>query len=342
MSHDQRDGNLPPRLRGGVVLPKAAPGRPSLWERVKRLSTRARTIVALVGTVLIGALALVGDSLDLWERTFGTAGDGFIAITHRTDRPDRLPRAFDDSPRWDDGKTQCRDPIFNRPPTLTEQASGSIEEYSPSPGEVGFDQRSRAALPTGMWVHDDVVDIAPESFSIDGFEALGAYHVGDLDVRILLANRTDEELVITGISLAVERRGVPTGTLAHLLGGDPVELTVLSFDLNDPTPVAYGIDDDCERGQPFFDAYVIEVPPRASEVVLVRIRPGDCLCLVRAHVEYWHAGQLREQVVPPADQEPFTVVTGGPGYEYDLVYVTAPGTPTERHDCRRPPLSEFC
>jgi hypothetical protein len=305
--------------------------------------------------MLIGILALVGDSLDLWERTLGAgAWRDSVDVIYRTrgpDPPDRTvpvspePSSLADSPRWDDSVTRCRDSIFNRPPTLTEGRSASEliwGEFSPSDGDVGLDQKSHAALATGVWVHEDVIDIAPELFSIDEFSAMGAYHVGHLDVLVLLANRTDEELVITDISLDVERLPVPTGTAAHDLGGDPVELTVLDFDLNDSVPVAYGIDDDCNRGEPFFDTYVFEVAPRASEVVLVRLGPGDCLCLVRANIEFWHAGELQERVVPPADEAPFAVVAGGAGYEYEMVYVTSAGVTTDKHDCRQESSSELC
>jgi hypothetical protein len=114
MSDDYRDQDLPPNLRGGVILPDVPrrSRRPSLRERAKRLSTQGRTVIALVSTMLIGILALVGDSLDLWERTLGAgAWRDSVDVIYRTrgpDPPDRTvpvspePSSVADSPRWDD------------------------------------------------------------------------------------------------------------------------------------------------------------------------------------------------------------------------------------------------
>jgi len=297
--------------------------------------------VAIAGAALVGLVTLIGGAIDLWDRL---SGPGRIEVTHSVGPADP---ADDDRPHWSDRETECRDSIFDEPPVLTREPMEGFDTFAPSEGDIGLDQRALGSLATQPWVHEQIIDLAPESFSLAEFIDAGAYQAGPQEVHVLISNRTDEDLIVTGISVEVERHNVPTGTIAVQLGGDPTALTVLTFDLGEPSPVAYGINDDCSVGPPFFDEYVFEVGSNDTEVLQAELLPGNCLCLVRLHVEYGHAGEWKSFAVPPADEEPIPVVAGGPGgnHDYDIVYVdtsfSEPPVP-DKHDCRRESVDYFC
>jgi hypothetical protein len=164
---------------------------------------------------------------------------------------------------------------------------------------------------------------------------------GAQEIRVALANRTDEDLVVTDLTLEVERHPAPAGTRMVFLGGDPFALYTISFDLNEDEPVARAIDDDCVHSEPFFARYAFAVDAGAVEIFGVQVTPGDCLCLVRLTVEYWHRGRWQTLTVPEAGADPIPVATVSTE-RYGMVYVEQPAlTPTgeewvlDKHDCRR-------
>jgi len=96
------------------------------------------------------------------------------------------------------------------------------------------------------------------------------------------------------------------------------------------------------HSEPFFarDAFAVEAG--AVEIFGVQMTPGDCLCLVRLTVEYWHRGRWQTLTVPEAGADPIPVAAVSTE-RYGMVYVHPFGEEgvMEKHDCRRE-QSDLC
>ncbi|HEX6685238.1 MAG TPA: hypothetical protein VF062_20775 [Candidatus Limnocylindrales bacterium] len=238
---------------------------------------------------------------------------------------------------WTTAHTKCEDHV-GEPPVLTTPPDPG-EKFTPSEGQVGYDHAYGEGFVNPPWVSEQIVDVDAASFSLDDFIAGGAFSVGSREARVLLVNRTDEPMAVVDMGVEVVRRPVPTGTLAYSPGGDPSPILTISFDLKQTAPVARVVNDDCDPSAPFFDRYFFEVAPKTSDVVHVRLDPGDCFCLVRLKIKYRLGGEWKELTVPEPGKDAIPVVTGGvdSGHKYRMIYIDNSflSKPNEKYDCAR-------
>jgi hypothetical protein len=300
--------------------------------RIATFARRGRVLVAATVAALLAAVGLLNSTFDLWDRIRGTGPGttGTIEVGYRTGEPGRVSRQL-----WHERETGCEPSVPGTGPFLTVPG----RDVEAGGGTVGTGHEQSPVFVLEPLVHEDVIDVDPEGFSRDAFLELGAYVAGSQEIRVVLANRTDEQLVVTDMSLDVERHRPPNGTLMRQPGGDPSPVHVISFDLNEADPVARGIRDDCAPGAPFFARYALVVDPGQTEVFAIELIEADCLCLVRLNIEHWHQGRWRTLTVPDAGSDPIPVTAVSPE-PYRMVYIdnsgfAVDGPPMEKYDCRR-------
>jgi hypothetical protein len=317
---DRADEEAPP--------PPTAPKR-GLLRRVAPLArhTWVRVVAAAAG--LLAVVGLLNATLDLWDRMTG-GPPGSIEVGYETGESGRISRML-----WHDGATACEGVVPAMGPHLF-WPSGEVEQ--PGGGAVGTGYDQSATFTLSPLVHAQVVDIDPDDISRDVFLELGAYVAGDQEVRVILANRTEHQVVVTDMVLDVERRAAPSGTIMVRPGGDPTPLYVISFDLNETEPVARVIDDECRPAGSFFSQYAIVVEPGQVEVFVVELLAGDCLCLVRLHLEYWHDGEWKTLTIPEPPSDPIPVAQVSTE-RFGMVYIDnrslSDNSGVEKYDCRR-------
>lgn len=310
------------------AAPPPAPKR-GLLRRVAPLArhTWVRLVAAAAG--LLAVVGLLNATLDLWDRTAGGTG-GSIEVGFATGESGRVSRML-----WHDGASACEGVVPAMGPHLFWPAS---EVEQPRGGAVGIGHDQSPTFTLSPLVHDQVVDIDPDDISRDVFLELGAYVAGDQEVRVILANRTEHQLVVTDVVLDVERRPTPHGTILVRPGGDPTPLYVISFDLNEAEPVARVIDDECRHTGSFFSQYAIVVEPGQVEVFVVELLAGDCLCLVRMDLELWHDGEWKTLTIPEPPSDPIAV-TQLSTERYGMLYIDnrslSDDLGVEKYDCRR-------
>jgi hypothetical protein len=322
------------RFRGAFILRPASPSPPrSRRQRITAFFKRTRVLVAAAVAALLTAVGLLNASLDLWGRTRGPepSPSGTVDIGYQTFPPELANRAL-----WRDGGTGCVEPIFGEQLHLFQEPYPSFDP-EPGEGEIGVGNELDQVFSTANLVHPEVIDVDPNGFDRAAFLARGAYVAGNQAVSVILANRTAEQLVVTDMTLEVERHPPPSGTSMYFPGGDPRELNIIVFDLQEENPVARVVGDDCSPGAPFFAQYAFVVDAGDTELFRVELIPTDCLCLVRLHIHYWHRGQRQTLTLPEEPSERFPV-TDNHSQRYQMLYVdnTADitGGRMEKYDCR--------
>ena len=324
----ESDGGDDHRFRGAYVL-RPASRPPGPGRRIAAFARRGRVLVAATVAALLAAVGLLSSTFDLWDRIRGTGPEttSTIEVGFRTGEPGRVSRQL-----WHEGETGCES-LTSGPPRLT-VPDGDVEAGDGAVG-IGHEQRDKSGIQP--LVHEDVIDVDPDSFSWEAFLELGAYVSGTQQIHVVLANRTDEQLVVTDMSLDVERHRPPNGTIMVRPGGGPSPLHVISFDLNEADPVARGIRDDCAPGAPFFARYALVVDPGQTEVFAVELIEAGCLCLVRLNIEHWHRGQWRTLTVPDAGSDPIPVTAVSPE-PYRMYYIDNAGCASP---CARQPMEKY-
>jgi hypothetical protein len=323
-----------PRFRGAFILRPASPPPPrSRTQRVTAFFKRTRVLVAAGVAALLTVVGLLNASLDLWGRTRGPepSPSGSVQIGFQT-----VPPGLTDRTLWRDGGTGCVEMVSGEQLHLFQEPFPSFDP-EPGEGEIGVGNELDQVFSTAGLIHPEVIDVDPNGFDRAAFLALGAYITGNQAVSVILANRTDEQLVVSDITLDVERHPPPSGTRMFTPGGDPREFHIIVFDLNEENPVARVLADDCSPGTPFFAQYAFVVDAGDTELFRVELISTDCLCLVRLDIRYWHRGQFRTLTLPEEPSERFPVA-GNHAERYQMLYFDNTADLSgqmEKYDCRR-------
>jgi hypothetical protein len=318
--------------RGAYILRRVPPR--SRRQRLTALLKRTRLLIAAAVAVALTGIGLLNASLDLWGKVRGPQPTPTESIQagFQTGGLDLLGRAL-----WRDGQTGCTHALSGEDLPLFQEPRPGGHDPTPDEGEIGDGHTPFPAFATSPLVHPEVIDVDPVGFNRKEFLAQGAYVAENQVVRVVIANRSDLELVVTDITLDVERHPAPNGTVMIFPGGDFSETNIISFDLREDRPVARVVGDDCLPADPFFGRYAFTIDAGRTELFDVEILAADCLCLVRLTVDYWHRGQWRALSIPEGESAPIPVTRGG-STRYQMLYIdhtyTDNSQPNEKYDCR--------